>query len=177
MVSVVFTVLLTLGMPKTGVAEHRESRQGPIEFTCDSMKVSTQPNRSLCRKNVVVRRGDLLLCCDHFVGSAEDDWTWTNFTCNGNVVAQRADELMWADTAVFELESSDLILTGHPLLKRARSYVRGTKITLNVESDQARVIKPRGVVYSAPSPAPRTSAPFLTGPVPEKCPLPPRPEK
>jgi len=177
MLSFGITLLLALATPQAPTSDLNNNREGPIEFTCDSMKITTNPNRSICQNNVVVRRGDLLVCCTHFTGNAQNDWSWDAFTCNGNVVAQRANELMWADNALFDLQSSDLVLTGKPLLQRANSHLTGTKITLNIQNDQADIVKPRGVFYSTPTPNTSARITALKGPVPNKCPLPPRPQR
>jgi len=177
MLSFGITLLLALATPQGTASDLKNNREGPIEFTCDSMKITTNPNRSICQNNVVVRRGDLLVCCTHFTGNAQSDWSWKAFTCKGNVIAQRANELMWADTALFDLQSSDLVLRGKPLLQRANSHLTGTKITLNIESDQADIVKPRGIVYSTPTSGTPVKRIALKGPVPNKCPLPPRPQR
>ncbi|OGQ78834.1 MAG: hypothetical protein A2289_11530 [Deltaproteobacteria bacterium RIFOXYA12_FULL_58_15] len=146
----------------------------PLEFRCDGMQVLTKPsNRSLCRHNVVIRRGDLLLCCQNFEGIANADWEWQTFTCTENVRATRGTETMWADKATFVLETSELFLTGTPLLRRGKSLLSGTRIVVEVTNDRARLDNPRGVINTnkevLPPPAP------TTGTLPDTCPLPPRP--
>ena len=176
MLKLALIFVVTLATTSQSPAKLSELRHGPIEFRCDTMKVLSNPNRSICNKNVVVRRGDLLVCCKQFTGYADKDWGWTHFSCSGDTRAQRAGEIAWSDKATFDLASSNLVLTGTPLLKRGKSYLQGTKITLNVTSDRAQVQKPRGIMVSTPEPAP-ANEPTTESELPSQCPLPPRPTK
>jgi lipopolysaccharide transport protein LptA len=151
------------------------SQQGPLDFRCDAMQVYTKPNRTVCTGNVVVRRSDLLVCCDKFEGVANDDWQWQKLVCVDDVRAQRGEETMWSDRAEFEPNTSDLVLTGRPMVKRGQSIIEGDKVTVNVKDDRARVTKPRGRLETGeleadkkPAAAPADS----TKPVPATCPLP-----
>jgi len=183
MLSAVLTLLISLnttGAPAataaaTPATTRVKTRQGPIEFKCDSMQVLTNPNRGICRDNVIVRRGDLMVCCSQFVGAATPDWEWSSFTCEGDVIARRTNETMWSHKATFNLKTFELVLTGAPLLQRGKSYLQGTKITLNIHNDQAQINQPRGVMIKTRSPTVLT--PITTGPLPKQCPLPPRPSK
>ena len=174
MLKLALIFVVTLATTSQSPAKLSELRQGPIEFRCDTMKVLSNPNKSICHRNVVVRRGDLLLCCKNFTGYADKDWAWTHFSCSGDVRAQRSGETAWSDNATFDLASSNLVLTGSPLLKRGKSYLQGTKITLNVTSDRAQVQKPRGIMVSNPEPTP-ASKQGTAGELPSQCPLPSRP--
>src|SRR4051812_21134041 len=53
--------------------------EGVLDFRCDSMLIYTKPNRNVCRGHVVLRRGDLLACCESFEGMADDKWAWQSF--------------------------------------------------------------------------------------------------
>ena len=175
MLSAVLTFLLSLNTAGAPAATEVKTRHGPIEFKCDSMQVLTNPNRGICRDNVIVRRGDLMVCCTQFIGTATLDWEWSSFTCEGDVVAQRTNETMWSHKATFNLKTAQLVLTGAPLLQRGKSYLQGAKITLNVHSDLAQINQPRGVMIKTHSPP--VVSPVTTGPLPKRCPLPPRPRK
>lgn len=179
MLSAVLTLLISLNTTGASDASPNttrvKTRQGPIEFKCDSMQVLTKPNRGICRDNVIVRRGDLMVCCSQFVGAATPEWEWSSFTCEGNVVAQRTNETMWSNKATFNLKTSELVLTGAPLLQRGKSYLQGSKITLNIHNDLAQISQPRGVMIKTQSPSAPT--PSTPGPLPKQCPLPPRPRK
>ena len=176
MLQVVLVLAITFGT--TAQASNKKNlaqlRQGPIEFRCDSMKVLSKPNRSICQKNVVVRRGDLLVCCSEFTGYADTDWSWKSFLCKGDVRAQRSGEISWSETASFNLKTSNLILRGMPLLKRGKSYLKGTRISLNVQTERAHVHKPRGFMTTSQDAAPASFA-VVTGELPQTCPLPKRP--
>jgi lipopolysaccharide export system protein LptA len=128
-----------------------QDAQGPIDFRCDGMQVFSKPNRVHCTGNVVVRRRDVLLCCEIFDGVADESWQWQKFTCTNDVRAQRPDELMESDEAVFVLGTSDLVLTGRPRLQRAQSLLAGERIVVDVKTNEAQIEKPRGRIEQADS--------------------------
>ena len=149
----------------------------PLDFRCDNMQVFSKPNRTVCQANVVVRRGDLLLCCVTFEGFADDAWGWQRFICTENVRARRIDEIMWSDRAEFVLATNELFLTGRPLLKRGKSLLEGERVVVDIKDDHARVEKPRGHFEAANAAAPEPPLPALVGPLPMTCPLLPPPRR
>jgi lipopolysaccharide export system protein LptA len=170
MVPALVAALLLLQAPPA-----KPGSQGPLDFRCDDMNVVSKPNKVLCKGTVLVRRTDVLLCCDVFEGFADDKWGWEKFTCAGNVRAHRGDELMWSEHAEFLLGTSDLILTGKPRLQRGASLLNGERIVIDVKNDKARIEKPRGRIQQAdvsdvPPLAPHTD----DTPLPETCPVPGR---
>ena len=177
MIAILIIFAISIGPASVDTNPHK-TRSGPIKFRCDSMQILSNPNRSICHTNVLVRRGDLLLCCDRFEGYADSQWGWTKFTCAGNIRAQRLNELIWSKQAHFNLKTSSLVLRGLPLIKRNTSYLTGTRITLNVDSNHAQISKPRGVITpsSLPSIAPQAHKnDTRVADLPEICPLPTRP--
>ena len=149
--------------------------EAPVEFVCDAMQLFSKPNRAVCTHNVVVRRGDILLCCDRFEGLLDERGVWQRLTCSDRVRAQRGDELMWADRAVFEVASARMTLTGDPRVHRGRSVLRGERIVVDTRNDRARIEQPRGRVEpaaNAPAPIP---PPALEGELPRRCPVPAAP--
>jgi lipopolysaccharide export system protein LptA len=147
---------------------------GPLEFRCDNGDTAPDPaGRSFrCSGNVVVRRGSLMVCCNAFEGILAEGSGWERFTCSEDVRAQRGDETMWSDRAEFIVATSDLILTGQPRLHRGKSILRGERVVIDVKSDRARVIKPRGRLESINADVLHSRALPIDGPLPEKCPLP-----
>jgi lipopolysaccharide export system protein LptA len=147
----------------------------PIDFRCDSLSILTAPNRNLCVKNVVIRRGDLVLCCDIFEGFADASWTWERFICRDSVRAQRGAETIWADKAEFFASKNDLVLTGHPVLQRGDTQLAGSRVTLDLTEDHARIWQPRGRLQPDRSVSTgREPLPLpLRGPLPGRCPIPP----
>lgn len=123
--------------------------QGPIDFRCDGMQIFSKPNRVECKGNVVVRRRDILLCCETFEGFGDEKWQWERFTCTGDVRGQRPDELMESDYAVFVLGTNNLVLTGRPRLQRGKSLLTGEKIIVDVKTNEAQIEKPRGRIEQA----------------------------
>src|SRR5689334_20108506 len=99
--------------------------EGAIEFRCDAMQVNTSPNRSICENNVVLRRGNLLLCCNRLEGEADAQWNWQRYECKGDVRSLRNNELTWSDFSEYLFATNDLIMTGNPFLRQGTSLLAG----------------------------------------------------
>ena len=147
-----------------------------IDFRCDAGRVETDPNRSHCTGRVIVRRPDVLLCCDTMVGDADKDWQWKSMTCSGNVRVQHGSEWVWAKKAVFNPTSSAITLTGDPVVQRGRSVIAGDVVTVLIERDQAMVERPIGRVQNAQTEVRPLPEFTRISPLPEKCPLPAGPK-
>jgi lipopolysaccharide export system protein LptA len=165
--------LLALVSSEAPAMASLKGSEEPLDFRCDNMQVFSKPNRTVCKANVVVRRGDLLVCCVTFEGFADDAWGWQRFVCSENVRARRADETIWSDKAEFVLETNELVLTGRPRLARGKSVLEGERVVVDVKTDHARIEKPRGRFASANAPTPTPVPPAIVGPLPAVCPLPP----
>jgi hypothetical protein len=150
----------------------RKLGEGAIDFRCDNMFIYTKPNRNVCRSHVVIRRGDMLVCCEAFEGMADEKWVWQSFVCKDDVRAQRGIETVWADKAEFLTAENDLVLTGHPVLHRGDSILEGERVILDVKEDHARISKPRGRMDTEPNKLPPQPPPLPTGPLPALCPIP-----
>lgn len=157
------------------IAQTGEARAptGPLDFRCDEMNLESKPNRVSCTGNVVARRDTLLVCCDRFEGAADNQWQWRSFKCVNDVRAVRGSELMWSDQALFNLDTGELMLTGRPRLRRGPNLIDGTEISIETETDRARVIRPRGRLAPDASETPFAFA-IPKGQLPAKCPLPGR---
>lgn len=148
------------------------AEQPAVEFRCDALKVDSEPGQSSCTGNVVVVRGPVLMCCDHFEAKADKDWQWESFTCSGNVRAQRFTESVWADRATFLFDKSLITLHGNPILRRGRSLMTGTRVQIDLKNDQAQVVSPRGkIAKDVDAPKPLNKTPRLV----IECPISARP--
>lgn len=166
-------VALLAAQPARAPESARQAPTGPLDFRCDTMNLESKPNRVSCTGNVVARRDNLLVCCERFEGDADNQWQWQTFRCIKDVRAVRGTELMWSDEARFNLENGELVLTGHPRMRRGPNLLDGTEISIETETDRARVIRPRGrLVPDAEELPPSVAVP--EGELPQKCPLPRR---
>jgi hypothetical protein len=146
-----------------------------IDFRCDSMRVLSRPNRTVGRRHVVIRRADLLICCDQFETTADPLWRWQRMVCRNGVRAQRGDEVVWADHAELILDRNDLVLTGRPILRRGATWLTGSRVTLNLDESQARILRPRGHLPGEEQAYLSPLVPIdLTAPLPATCPIAPR---
>ncbi len=168
-------VLLFAAIAAAEPADHKLLGEGTLEFRCDKMQVFTTPNRSNCRGNVLVRRGDLLVCCQVFEGFADERWQWHRFVCSEEVRAQRPGEVVWAERAEFVMATADLILTGKPRVHRGANVLEGSRVVIDVKNDDAHIDNPRvriATTRDGPAPEPATS-----GPLPPVCPISPTPPR
>jgi hypothetical protein len=165
-------------IPPTQAAPNLFSGAAAIDFRCDGLTVSSQPNKHVCKRNVLLRRGDILVCCQYFEGEADADWAWQRFVCRGDVRAWHAAETVWADRAEFVMASGDVTLSGTPLLARQGSLLAGDRIIFAVKGGQARVVQPRGqVVQGAAMTSTDLTRLEAPAPLPARCPIPPRPPR
>jgi len=148
-----------------------DAANAPIDFRCDSMQLFAKPGQVICRRNVVVRRADLIVCCDTFEGYTDDAGGWQRFACSDGVRAQRHDEVMWAEKATFVVRLSDLILTGNPRIQRGRSMLSGERIIVDTKHDRAHIEKPQGRMAATDTPARAAETMPLEGPLPARCPV------
>ncbi len=171
--------ILTIFTTQTLAAE--SSKAMPfVDFRCSRMQLYTSPDRAVCSKNVVLRRADMWICCDTFegtqIGTKKSAGQFDRLSCHGNVRAQRGDEVMWANEAVFMVSSGKLVLTGKPLVQRGASLLSGRRVIVDTTLDRAYIESPTGRVNrtelrTMAKPADLSSTAHL----PRKCPLPARP--
>ena len=161
--------------PLSLLATPKEIKPSPVEFRCDNMQVDTKKHITLCYKNVVLRRGDVLLCCNTLEAHSDANWNWQTFNCQEQVRAKRNNELMWSNNARFHHQKNKIYLTGKPFLKRGASLLSGKKIIIDLSTEAAKIIKPRGTINSEN--AKQTNANEIAIPVdtlPNLCPIPSR---
>ena len=162
--------LLLVANPATPAPAKSAER---LKFRCDSMEISRAPNRVYCRNNVVARQGSLILCCNGFEGTADDNWEWTNFVCKRDVRAQQQDGRVWASHARYQLSRESVTLSGKPFIQQGKSSMTGSQVTIHIDREQLRVKNPKGVV--ANQPLPPMTVQMATDSLPNRCPIPARP--
>lgn len=163
------------GSPSELQAVKESAKRDPVDFVCESMQLFSKPNRAVCNVDVVVRQGDLLLCCEQFEGYMNERGGWERLVCSQKVRAQRRGELMWADRATFILATNDLILIGHPALQRGKSILNGERIVIDTKLERAHIEQPHGRLAPATDTTAEPAALPLTGELPRKCPIPAAP--
>ncbi len=146
--------------------------EGPLLFRCDSSKLKSNPNRTVCIGNVVFRRGNILGCCERFEAELDEEWGARQAVCQGDVRALRDQELMWAERADYVTATAELVLVGKPLVRRGESVIEGTRVVAQVDEEQVQIEKPRGRFVMGEQPIELNFAKYLTGALPSRCPLP-----
>ena len=165
MVSAAFSLFV-----KVLSAASLEVADTPIDFRCDGMQLDRANGRHTCQGNVIIRQDDVLLCCQELEGIADAEGRWLTATCRGDVRLRRADDLAWADEAVYRPERRQLVLQGTPLLRRGASVMLGERILVNLDSTQVHITAPRGHVQPE-SISLAGTAPAVRVPLPTACPL------
>lgn len=155
---------------------------GPVDFRCESLQVARAPAPSVCQGAVVLRKENMLLCCDTLQAQADASGAWQRFVCRGNVRAQHNDAFVWADSAAFDVRDDTLLLTGKPLVSRQQSLLAGTSIRIFLGSERLDVQQPRGTMAQYMAATATTSAlgmpkQVFIGPLPQTCPLPSKPSQ
>lgn len=163
-------------VPKPRSAEERVP-EGPVDFRCDRMDLSVEPNRTVCVGNVVLRRSDLLVCCRRFEGTRDERGQLQRLLCIDDVRARRGEETMWADRAEYRPDTADLVLTGRPLVRRGQSLLVGDRVTVNVKEEQARIERPRGHVATEDMRPLEVTTAVPAQDLPSTCPVPAAPSR
>ena len=143
----------------------------PIEFRCDSMQLQRLNHRYICRGNVIVRQGNLTLCCQQLEGLTDLEGRWQEVRCSRDVRLQRLNDLAWGERAVYRPDRRQATLTGAPILRRGESVLTGRQIVIHLDSDRVDIDGPAGHVHpeTVSQSSPQSEQ---TAPLPAVCPLP-----
>ena len=139
-----------------------DGRPIPVEMTADEgLVVDLAKGTGLARGNVVLRRGDLVVCCDRAearYGKAGID----RIACRGRVIVRHGEQtLISAQTIEFQVASNRLLLRGQVDVWRKEGRLRGNKMVFDIDSERLEVSGAQSRLIWAPTvlPPARRSCP------------------
>lgn len=118
----------------------RADRSAPVEVAADSLTVDQDTGTAVFSGNVVIGQGDLRLSAGS-VRVIYDEATGdiTKLNASGGVTFMTATEAAEAQTAVYDLTSGTIVLTGDVLLTQGASALSANQMTVNVNTGTAQM--------------------------------------
>lgn len=118
----------------------RADRSAPVEVAADSLTVDQDTGTAVFSGNVVIGQGDLRLSASS-VRVIYDEATGdiTKLNASGGVTFVTATEAAEAQTAVYDLTSGTIVLTGDVLLTQGASALSANQMTVNVNTGTAQM--------------------------------------
>ncbi len=131
-------LLSLLAVPPPGAGKLASER--PVEMrSSGGLEVDLKRNVGVARGDVVIRRDDVIVCCDE----AEARYRGKEIErveCRGRVVVVRADGTKAvADVAVFDAAKESVSLSGRARVRSESADVEGQLIVYDIRSDQLSV--------------------------------------
>ena len=115
----------------------------PVTVTSDTMEAVTGENLVVFSGNVVAVE-DFTLCSDKLTVRYGQDRDVSSIEAAGNVRIFDGDKTSTAGKAVYDRTARTLVLTGSPQVKQCTDVVRGDKITVYLDKDNAVVESNQG---------------------------------
>ncbi|MDG0988964.1 MAG: lipopolysaccharide transport periplasmic protein LptA [Yoonia sp.] len=118
----------------------RADSSAPVEVAADSLTVDQDTGTAVFSGNVVIGQGDLRLSAGS-VRVIYDEATGdiTKLNASGGVTFMTATEAAEAQTAVYDLTSGTIVLTGDVLLTQGASALSANQMTVNVNTGTAQM--------------------------------------
>jgi lipopolysaccharide export system protein LptA len=118
----------------------RADSSSPVEVAADSLTVDQDTGTAVFSGNVVIGQGDLRLSASS-VRVIYDEATGdiTKLNASGGVTFMTATEAAEAQTAVYDLTSGTIVLTGDVLLTQGASALSANQMTVNVNTGTAQM--------------------------------------
>ena len=118
----------------------RADSSAPVEVAADSLTVDQDTGTAVFSGNVVIGQGNLRLSAGS-VRVIYDEATGdiTKLNASGGVTFMTATEAAEAQTAVYDLTSGTIVLTGDVLLTQGASALSANQMTVNVNTGTAQM--------------------------------------
>ncbi|MBI5562014.1 MAG: lipopolysaccharide transport periplasmic protein LptA [Deltaproteobacteria bacterium] len=110
----------------------------PVTITSDSMEASKADGSVIFRGHVAAVE-DFTLCADELAISYGKEKEIREMTATGNVRIFQTDRTATASKAAYDREKRTLVLTGQAVVKQCSDTVRGDRITVHVDDENALV--------------------------------------
>lgn len=125
-----------------GVVNHDASQ--PVEITSDSFRVSQKDHSAVFAGNVLVGQGDMRLSAEKVVveySETEGDETGRieRLIATGGVTLISGAEAAEANSAVYSIDSGNIVMEGNVLLTQGKNALSGQKLIINLQSGSAHM--------------------------------------
>jgi lipopolysaccharide export system protein LptA len=134
--------LAPLGEKALGKSLQKEdwNRNAPVDIHSEEMSVDFENNKIVFKGDVKVLQSDFSLTAGEvtaFFGESADDIK--KIVASDDVKIQKADKMAWGEQAVYDRQSATILLTGAPVLKQGRNFLKGEEIKFSLDEDRMEV--------------------------------------
>jgi len=116
----------------------KEAPKEPVRISSDSME-AIRAERLVVFKGDVVAEEDFLVCSDELHITYGEDNAVSDITARGHVRLYHGTRSGTSDIAVYDRVKRTLVMTGNPVVEQCSDMVKGTRITVYLDSDRALV--------------------------------------
>ncbi len=134
---IVIGLTATLFVPAI-VAEPSQSAKKPVTVLSDTMQADKSKGFVVFRGNVVAIE-DFTLCADELTVTYGKDNEINDMVAVGSVRIFQQEKVATAARAVYDRTTRKLVLTGHAEVAQCSDSVKGDKITVSLDDDNAMV--------------------------------------
>lgn len=116
------------------------NRNAPVDIHSEEMTVDFEKNKIVFKGDVKVLQSDFSLTAGEVTaifGESADDIK--KIIASDDVKIQQADKMAWGERAVYDRESATILLTGTPVLKQGRNFIKGEEIQFRLDEDRMEV--------------------------------------
>jgi len=112
------------------------NRNAPVDIHSEEMTVDFENNKIVFKGDVKVLQSDFSLTAGEVTaifGESADDIK--KIVASDDVKIQKADKMAWGEQAVYDRERATILLSGAPVLKQGRNFIKGEEIQFNLDED------------------------------------------
>jgi len=116
------------------------NRNAPVDIHSEEMTVDFEKNKIVFKGDVKVLQADFSLTAGEVTaifGESADDIK--KIIAAGDVKIRKADKMAWGERAVYDREGATILLTGTPVLKQGRNFIKGEEIQFSLDEDRMEV--------------------------------------
>jgi lipopolysaccharide export system protein LptA len=132
--------LLPRGERSLGIGENDWNRNAPVDIRSDEMTVDFEKRQIVFKGEVKVQQADFSLSAGEVTavfGESADDIK--KIIASDEVRIQKADKMAWGREAVYDREAATILLTGSPVLKQGRNFIKGREIQFRLDQDRMEI--------------------------------------
>jgi lipopolysaccharide export system protein LptA len=115
-------------------------RNAPVDIHSEEMSVDFEKNKIVFKGDVKVLQSDFSLTAGEVTavfGESADDIK--KIIASDDVKIQKAEKMAWSEQAVYDRKGATILLTGTPVLKQGRNFIKGEEIQFSLDEDRMEV--------------------------------------
>jgi lipopolysaccharide transport periplasmic protein LptA len=132
------------------------SSDQPIQFESEQLEVHDQDKTAVFIGHVIVRQGTTVLKTDRltvfYQGSptGEGPQQVSRLEAKGSVLVTSSNQTASGEAATFDTAANTILLTGNVVLTQGDNVIRGSKLLIDINTSQAKMLGGRVQMLIAP---------------------------